>query len=473
LSEGSGSGPSSPDEKVPALLSTPGLSVKSLDPSTKEKVVWPPTKEDLQRLYVDEKLSAAKIAKVYGLKTGNPRSASFLVTYHLKKHGIERRDRVEELRKETEAAAAAWRAKYPKKECGEQSRPAEEGWQADEPIRLAADEKAVIELLQHKNLSIRHLDPETKGRVKAAMEGLHWTRGLSLNDIADLVGNKTSGYSSYLFKELGIKPRPFEEARLKGIHDHVRIHERKPFDGTDEDKAYMLGVAHGDLHIATPWNGVISASTSTTHPAMVQLFRSLFSQYGHVYLLPRYKYDTETYEWNLQVILDDTFRFLLLEHREAWRWVSQLESTLYSYLAGVWDAEGSFEIRENRKVVAIRLPIYNTNLSLVEFIISKLRGLGYTPWGPYLAKRKGDTSSKWGIPLRKDYWKAEVLDLDQSQSILTKLPLRHREKVGMKELALVLERGDRWEHVEAAAKVIRDCIKCERDRFLAAARLEF
>jgi len=43
------------------------------------KLAWPPTKEDLQRLYVDEQLSAAKIAKVYGLNTPNPRSATFLV----------------------------------------------------------------------------------------------------------------------------------------------------------------------------------------------------------------------------------------------------------------------------------------------------------------------------------------------------------------------------------------------------------
>jgi hypothetical protein len=33
---------------------------------------WPPTEADLRRLYLDEKLSAAKIAQVYGLKTPNP-----------------------------------------------------------------------------------------------------------------------------------------------------------------------------------------------------------------------------------------------------------------------------------------------------------------------------------------------------------------------------------------------------------------
>src|SRR5260370_32266831 len=114
--------------------------------------------------------------------------------------------------------------------------------------------------------------------------------------------------------------------------------------------------------------------------------------------------------------------------------------------------------------------MYNTNLSLVKFIVSKLRTLGYTPWGPYLAKRVGETSSKWGIPLRKDYWKAEVLDLDQSQSLLRVLPLRHREKVSMKAIALLLRRGDRWEGVEHAVKLNRSCINLERARLLAAPR---
>jgi hypothetical protein len=34
---------------------------------------WPPLRDDLLRLYIDQKLSAAKIAQVYGLKYANPR----------------------------------------------------------------------------------------------------------------------------------------------------------------------------------------------------------------------------------------------------------------------------------------------------------------------------------------------------------------------------------------------------------------
>src|ERR1700730_17366789 len=200
-------------------------------------LAWPPTKEDLQRLYVDEKLSAAKIAKVYQLNTPNPKSAVELVRYHLKRNGIERRNRIQELCKETEATVAAWKEKHPEQESPD----------------MELEKSAVLELLRNEGLSIEHLDQETKGRVRAVMDYLHWLREISMTDIAELIGSKTSGYVSWLFKKIEVKARDFDVGRLKGIHDKVRIHERKPFEGTDEDKAYMLGLKHGDLYAYNPF----------------------------------------------------------------------------------------------------------------------------------------------------------------------------------------------------------------------------
>jgi hypothetical protein len=109
------------------------------------------------------------------------------------------------------------------------------------------EETEVIELLRTPKLSIKNLDEPTKEKVRRVMLRLHRERGISLTDIAKMIGNKTSGYTSWLFKQLGLEPRAFEEARLKGIKEKRRKYERKPFDGTDEDKAYLLGIRHGDL----------------------------------------------------------------------------------------------------------------------------------------------------------------------------------------------------------------------------------
>lgn len=64
-----------------------------------DQLAWPPTKEDLSKLYLEERLSAAKIAKVYGLAYASPKTAESTILHHLKKNGIQRRDKAEHVRK--------------------------------------------------------------------------------------------------------------------------------------------------------------------------------------------------------------------------------------------------------------------------------------------------------------------------------------------------------------------------------------
>ena len=71
-------------------------------------LAWPPKREDLERLYSGEKLSAAKIAEAYGLKYRSPKVAESTILYHLKKNGIQRRDRAEHIRKVTEEMVDGW-----------------------------------------------------------------------------------------------------------------------------------------------------------------------------------------------------------------------------------------------------------------------------------------------------------------------------------------------------------------------------
>jgi LAGLIDADG-like domain len=77
-----------------------------------ECLAWPPRKEDLEKLYLVDKLSAAKIAKVYGLKYKNAKVAESTVLYHLKKNRIKRRDAAEHVRKVTEEMVNGWMSRY-------------------------------------------------------------------------------------------------------------------------------------------------------------------------------------------------------------------------------------------------------------------------------------------------------------------------------------------------------------------------
>ncbi len=56
------------------------------------RLSWPPSAEDLARLYLEQKLSASKIAKAYGLKYASAKTAESTILYHLKRNGISRRD---------------------------------------------------------------------------------------------------------------------------------------------------------------------------------------------------------------------------------------------------------------------------------------------------------------------------------------------------------------------------------------------
>ncbi len=77
-----------------------------------KKLTWPPAKDDLERLYVHEHLSAMKIATVYGLKYPSPKTAESTVLHHLKKNGIGRRDCAEHIRKVTTAMVDEWVVRY-------------------------------------------------------------------------------------------------------------------------------------------------------------------------------------------------------------------------------------------------------------------------------------------------------------------------------------------------------------------------
>lgn len=305
------------------------------------------------------------------------------------------------------------------------------------------------------------------------MESLHLVQGISLSDIAKIIGNKTSGYVSWLFKQLAIQARPFEEARRKGITAKLRKYERRPFDGSDEDKAYILGLKHGDLSAYVPFGDVTRVSTSTTHPALAELFTGLFSPYGHVSKYPRYKKDTDTYEWNLQAILDSSFGFLL-EIRQACRgWVSSKDSTALAYLAGLIDAEGYIRMYPNPRTIGITVSIWNTDVDLIEFAYKCLMQVGYAPMKPYLHGKPGPRSSGFRIEMKKAYWRVMIASFDDAQSLLRRLPTLHREKIARKELALSVAKGDFFEKIADSVKFVKKSIKEETALFTKQAEIEF
>jgi len=328
-------------------------------------------------------------------------------------------------------------------------------------------------LLRRPGLSIKYLDDETKERIRGFIRRNHVDKGMSLGDMAKLIGNKTSGYTSWLTRQLGIQPRAFEEARLKGIHEKVRKYERKPFDGTEEDKSYLLGLRHGDLSAWRPFGDVTRVSTSTTHPQMVELFRKLFEPYGHVNQHPRYKKDTRSYEWNISANLDSSFEFLIPKIADCWDWVYTTDDRVSSYLAGLVDAEGNIGFSCDKKNTSLMLTIYNTDTFLLECAKRGLQKLGYNPVGPYLDKPAGFRSPGYNIEMKKDYWKVVLARFEEAQSAIARLPFVHPERVSKKELALSLTYREPWATVQPRVEALRLSVVTARDEFVRLAETEF
>jgi len=66
----------------------------------------------LERLYLVEHLSAAKIARIYELKYKTPKVAESVVLYQLKKNGIPRRDSADHIRKVASQTVDEWVTRY-------------------------------------------------------------------------------------------------------------------------------------------------------------------------------------------------------------------------------------------------------------------------------------------------------------------------------------------------------------------------
>ncbi|MDA4122991.1 MAG: LAGLIDADG family homing endonuclease [Thaumarchaeota archaeon] len=350
---------------------------------------------------------------------------------------------------------------------------------ADATAQKQEEDKQVIELLRTPGLSIKYLDEPTKDRIRRFIQRTHIEKGVSLSDVSKMIGNKTSGYASWLTRQLGIHPRPFEEARLKAIKEKRRIYERRPFDGTKEDKAYLLGLRHGDISVTKPWPNAAEAirvSTSTTHPAMAELFTNLFSPYGHISMHPRYKKDTQSYEWNLNAVLDGSFKFLDEEREAARKWIAESKTTMLEYLAGVLDAEGSITMtgyRDGTGGTILMVCYYNTDLDLLLYILKILQNLGYNPVGPYLDKPKGHKSSKYGIPHLKDYWHIQISRFAECQALLIELPIKHPEKTQRAQLALSLEYKEAWVTTREKVYRLRESIIKARNQFVQEAKTTY
>jgi LAGLIDADG-like domain len=367
-----------------------------------EGLPWPPTKEDLERLYIVEKLSAAKIAKVYGLKYKSPKVAESTVLYQLKRNGIARRGSTDHIRKVTEAEASNWVERYQK--------------------------------------------------------------GESLKQIAGKEWNPVTVFHHLHAK--GIELRDKVEAQIKATTKHARA----LFDGSENERAYLLGFTKGDCQVVRHGRAV-RVRTSTTHPAMADLFTELFGAYGYVHRYPR-RAKFAGFEWNLEIDLDSSFGFLFESVENAIKFSARRVATFLSFLAGFFDAEGSIYFHQKFRMGAFEVLLTNTDLSILSRLQKFLAVLGIFS----KLETRNQSVSRLGGNNEGKISKLMIWRSEDVVQLLRALQLRHLEKTTKAEIALSFQTNfdrpvresllRRWEE-------ILSYIHRERDRFVMEAELAF
>lgn len=276
------------------------------------------------------------------------------------------------------------------------------------------------------------------------LDELYWARRFSLKQVGAFFGKDAKSVWR-LMKKKGVRTRSISEAMTR--------YAKRPFLEDPDEKAYLLGLRAGDLYVRKH-GGSIRATVSTTHPAMVELIRRVFEKYARVVVIPKFLKKWNQFEWEVYSLLHSSFEFLLTKGVEA-------NESFLSFLAGFFDAEGSISIRKQPGSTRSRvvLEISSNDLRLLKFFHVQLRKLGYHPNLPSKPARTKGEIIGYG-PYTQSFWRLSITRTCEALKLLSYLPIKHKEKVLKRELAIQCH-GKPWKDVSEQIKALRQAIKKE------------
>jgi hypothetical protein len=155
--------------------------------------------------------------------------------------------------------------------------------------------------------------------------------------------------------------------------------------------------------------------------------------------------------------LDNTFQFLLKPAIVAAEEFASKRSNYVGWLAGLVDSDGNIGVSEHDGYDRVRITIANNDVPLLESIIRESRKIGYEFNGPYLQYKEG-TVTPSGIRYTKDLWKISLQQTEPAQRLLLEMPIRHKEKLDKKQLALLVGHKP-WEEIESRLIALKSMIK--------------
>ncbi len=203
------------------------------------------------------------------------------------------------------------------------------------------------------------------------------------------------------------------------------INERRDFNGDKIEQAYLIGFRIGDLNVTKrgPKSETIVVKCASTQKEQINLFKNLFSRYGHI-LEGK---PTKLKKINIQISLNLSFSFLLSKNPKSYQWVFEKQNTFFAFLAGFSDAEGSFMVTSKGLAV---FALGNYDIGLLLKIKKFLQKYGIEIPKITVDYRKG-TFAKNGYISNGDY---HILHCSRKKYLLKLLSclkpyLKHLDKV--------------------------------------------
>jgi intein-encoded DNA endonuclease-like protein len=250
---------------------------------------------------------------------------------------------------------------------------------------------------------------------------LYTVNKMSLNQIAELFNASNNGIKWALLKN-GVKLRN----KLEGLRIRIGKYKKPPFNRNKEDKAYLIGITLGDLHVRKRNSKfTIEVNTTTTHEEMAKLLVDVFRNHTDgIVCYPDNKKGFRFYAY-----LDNSFDFLI-EAKNNLESIKNFDNEEFlSFLAGFFDAEGCIVKRKDKKSLRYLIKIGNTNKQILEIIKEKLKEFGiHANLYKYCDKEK--------YFHKKNYYALEIGRKKDVINFLRLVNMKHPEKIERKKEAL-------------------------------------
>lgn len=225
-------------------------------------------------------------------------------------------------------------------------------------------------------------------------------------------------------RKLGIYPKAVHRILVRHAEPRRSLSEaisialtkypKTDFSGNPTEQARILGFSE-DCGLGYAGKH-IHVQTSTTHPAQIKLFDETFGVYGHISRTPGYNKQFSIYQWQLQILLNRSFDFLIEYKDNPMVFLSKIAESgfEYYYIGGLAEAESCVGVYNYRGRIRATLLIANNNRELLEWSRDIIGG---------------------SVLRHNDGYNLQLRD-EEAIEALRRLPLSHEEKAATKELIL-------------------------------------